>query len=193
MSAAPAASRAETIIAAASRWVVRGQRLDMQGLADEIGVSRATLFRHVGGREDLLAEALWMLTESMLKIAEKRWEGERRPDQFHYFGTGHYINEMIAKSPGVRRLLNEEPTLTLRLVTDPHGRIQPGVTSFVEQLVRRDMEEFGLRPAIDPGDLAYALVRLGESFLYADVLADRHPDLATADRVQRALFEALLT
>jgi hypothetical protein len=32
-------------------------------------------------------------------------------------------------------------------------------------------------------------VRLGESFLYADVLASRQPDVETADRLQQALLE----
>jgi hypothetical protein len=30
---------------------------------------------------------------------------------------------------------------------------------------------------------------MGESFLYADVLAARQPDVATADRLQQALLE----
>jgi len=41
----------------------------MQGIADELGVSRATLFRHVGGREALLGEALWLLTGRTLDAA----------------------------------------------------------------------------------------------------------------------------
>lgn len=43
-----------------------------------------------------------------------------------------------------------------------------------------------------PDALAYALVRLGESFLYADVLANRKPDVAAANRLQRALIEGIL-
>jgi hypothetical protein len=45
---------------------------------------------------------------------------------------------------------------------------------------------------IPPDALAYALVRLGESFLYADVLAARPPDVATADRLQQALIEGII-
>jgi hypothetical protein len=37
-----------------------------------------------------------------------------------------------------------------------------------------------------------ALVRLGESFLYADVLAARKPDVATADRLQQAVVYSSL-
>ena len=64
--------------------------------------------------------------------------------------------------------------------------------AFVEDLLRRDIEEFGLVTLIDPDALAYALVRLGESFLYADVLAARKPDVETANRLQRALIEGML-
>jgi len=35
-------------------------------------------------------------------------------------------------------------------------------------------------------------IRLGESFLYADVLAARRPDVATANRLQDALIEGIL-
>ena len=36
------------------------------------------------------------------------------------------------------------------------------------------------------------MVRLGESFLHADVLAARKPGVATANRLQRALIEGIL-
>jgi hypothetical protein len=51
------------------------------------------------------------------------------------------------------------------------------------------MDEHGYVPIADPADLAFALVRLGESFLYADVLAARQPDADAANRIQRALVE----
>jgi Tetracyclin repressor-like, C-terminal domain len=76
------------------------------------------------------------------------------------------------------------------VLTDPRGQVQAGTVAFVEQLLRRDVAEFGLVTLIEPGALAYALVRLGESFLYADVLAARKPDVETANRLQQALLEA---
>jgi hypothetical protein len=89
-------------------------------------------------------------------------------------------------------LLDDEPALTIRVLTDPRGRVQTGVVAFIEAMLRRDVAEFGLVPLIEPGALAYALVRLGESFIYADVLAARQPDVATADRLQQALIESIL-
>jgi AcrR family transcriptional regulator len=176
-------------VALAARWITDGRRLDMQGLADELGVSRATLFRHVGGREELLSKALWAITQRTLAIASARWESERPPEELHSAGTGRYLNALVSQSKGLRRLLDDEPALALRVLTDPRGRVQAGIVTYIEALLRRDIAEFGLIPLIEPNALAYALVRMGESFLYADVLAARQPDVVTADRLQQALME----
>ena len=53
---------------------------------------------------------------------------------------------------------------------------------------RRPFADHGSVPIADPTDLAFALVRLGESFLYADVLAARQPDADAANRIQQALI-----
>jgi AcrR family transcriptional regulator len=201
-SRAPEASRAPKsssnanlsarIVSTAALWIYEGKRVDMQGLADELGVSRVTLFRRVGGREELISQALWRLTERMLQIAVERWEAERPEGELHTPGTIRHINAMVAGSVGLRRLLDDEPTLTMRVLTDPHGLIQRGFVAFNEMLLRQDMEEFGLVTIIEPSALAYALLRLGESFLYADVIAARKPDVETANRLQQALIEGIL-
>jgi AcrR family transcriptional regulator len=175
----------------AARWVDEGRRLDMQGLADELRVSRATLFRHVGSREALLGAAMGVLTDCTLDCAASRWEAERPAGELHTPGTGRHINELVSQSKGLRRLLDDEPSLTLRVLTDPLGPVQPRVVAFVESLLRRDVAEFGLVTLAEPDALAYALVRLAESFLYADVLADRSPDVATANRLAQALIEGI--
>ncbi|SDJ10339.1 hypothetical protein SAMN05444157_1750 [Frankineae bacterium MT45] len=179
------------IVNLAARWINDGRRLDMQGIADELGVSRVTLFRNVGSRDVLLSEALWVITERTLRIAAAQWEAERPPGALLTTGTGRNINAMVASSKGMRRLLDDEPALTLRVMTDPRGRVQTGVVAFIEALLRRDMDELGFVPLIEPGALAYALVRMGESFLYADVLAARRPDVELANRLQQALIEGI--
>ena len=185
-------SLTDRIVSTAARWIYEGRRVDMQGLADELGVSRVTLFRRVGSREELLSQALWRLTERMLELAVARWEAERPEGELHTPGTIRHINAMVAGSAGLRRLLDDEPALTMRVLTDPRGRVQSGIVALNEELLRRDMAEFGLVTIIEPEALAYALVRLGESFLYADVLAARKPDVATANRLQQAIIEGIL-
>jgi len=187
-----AGRRSARIVAAAARWVQDGRRLDMQGLADELGISRVTLFRRIGSREALLGKALWLLTQCTLETAAAQWEAERPEGELHTPGTGRYINAIVSESTGLRRLLEDEPALAIRVLTDPHGQVQTGVAAFVEDLLRRDIAEFGLVTIIEPDALAYALVRLGESFLYADVLAARKPDVETVNRLQQALIDGIL-
>ncbi len=185
-------ARPSRFVLLAARWLHEGRRLDMRSLADELGVSRATLFRRAGSREALLGQALWVLTERTLAVASARWEAERPDGELHTPGTGRQINAIVSQSAGLRRLLDDEPALALRVLTSPLGQVQPGIVTFVEALLRRDIAEFGLVTLIEPNALAFALVRLGESFLYADVLAARKPDVATADRLQQALIEGIL-
>jgi AcrR family transcriptional regulator len=187
-----AGMRSARFVAVAARWIHEGRRLDMQGLADELGVSRVTLFRRVGSREALLSEALWVLTQCTLETAAARWEAERPEGELHTPGTGRHLNAIVSQSAGLRRLLDDEPALAIRILTDPRGKVQTGIVTFVEGLLRRDTAEFGLVTIIEPGALAYALVRLGESFLYADVLAARKPDVETANRLQQALVEGVV-
>ena len=187
-----AGRRSARIVAVAARWIQDGRRLDMQGLADELGISRVTLFRRIGSREALLGKALWLLTQCTLETAAAQWEAERPEGELHTPGTGRYINAIVSESTGLRRLLEDEPALAIRVLTDPHGQVQTGVAAFVEDLLRRDIAEFGLVTIIEPDALAYALVRLGESFLYADVLAARKPDVETVNRLQQALIDGNL-
>ena len=182
----------DRIVATAARWIYDGRRLDMRGLADELGVSRVTLFRRVGSREELMSKALWLLTERMLEMVAARWEAERPEGDLHTPGTIRHINAVVSQNAGLRRLLDDEPALTMRVLTDPRGRVQTRIVAFIEDLLRRDVAEFGLVTLIEPGALAYALVRLGESFLYADVLAARKPDVAPANRLQQALIGSVL-
>ena len=116
---------------------------------------------------------------------------ERPEGELHTPGTIRHINAMVAGSAGLRRLLDDEPALSLRVITDPRGRVQSGTVAFIEELLRRDMEEFGLVTITEPSSLAYALVRLGESLLYVDALAARKPDAAATSRLQQALIEGV--
>lgn len=183
---APPPALGERAVGLAAEWVQDCRRVDMQGLAQALGVSRVTLFRHVGSREALLGAALWRLTERTLAAAERR--ARPGPGESRCAAVMQAFNALVAAAPGLRRLLDDEPALALRVLTDPRGPVQPGVVRAFEELLRAD-QAAGLELLIEPGALSFALVRVGESFLYADVLAARRPDVETADRLQRALIQ----
>ena len=179
------ACRAVTL---AADWIEDGQRLDMQRLAETLGVSRVTVFRHAGGRDVILGEALWILAERTIRAAERRFDAQPLAGS-RSAGVLELLNNLVAGAHGLRALLDKEPALALRVLTDPRGLVQPRVVAAIEAQLRKDQLDAGLSLPVDPHDLSFALVRLGESFLYAVVLASRTPDGGVANRLQRALIE----
>jgi hypothetical protein len=189
------APTAEEIVRTAAHWIDRGDRLDTRTFAASIGISRSTLFRRVGNRDDLLGDALWYLADRTMAAAVRRWartEGAavRGGDgELRCLAVMREYRSAIAANKGFRRFLDDEPTVAIRVLTDPHGRVQPRVMTAHVELLRRDVEDGGFVPAVGLDSLGYAIVRLGEAFLYSDVLASRAPDLAAASTLLAALVE----
>jgi AcrR family transcriptional regulator len=186
---------AEEIVRTAAHWIGRGVRLDTRTLAGELGISRSTLFRRVGNREGLMGDALWWMAERTMSAAIRDWaavngQAVRDTDgELRCLAVMKQYREAIASNQGFRRLLDDEPTVAMRVLTDPHGRVQPRVMIMHVELLRRDVGDGGFVPAVSLDSLCYALVRLGEAFLYSDVLASRVPDLDAATTLLGALVE----
>src|SRR4051794_19384259 len=53
------------------RRFLRGERIDMSRLADELGVNRVTLYRWYGSRDQFLVELIWSLARDTLDIADR--------------------------------------------------------------------------------------------------------------------------
>ena len=102
------------------------------------------------------------------------------------------FNRSVAADAGLRRFLDDEPLTAVRVLTDSRGFIQPRIVAAVEDVLRRDLAGRDEPPFARPDQLAYALVRLSESFLYADAIADRAPDVETANRFAVALIDSWL-
>lgn len=190
MNAAPA-----EIVRTAARWINRGARLDMSMLAAEFGISRTTLFRRVGNREDLMGEALWLLSDRTMRSAARRWRidhGEAvrtASGELRCLWIMREHREAIAAHAGMRMLFDEEPVATIRVLTDPRGRVQPRVIAAYVDLLERDAAAGGFVPKVDLDTLGFAIVRLGEAFLYSDVLASHTPDLTAATTLLEALVD----
>ncbi len=154
------------------------RRLDMRALAIELGISRATLYRRVGGRDHLLGAVIWYLTRRALARA---YEGtdELKGDQRIVSVVERFMRD-VHSQPALARLLEAEPEAALRILTSKHGPIQRGIIEVLERLMELEESRGNLRLGIDHPTLSYAIVRLGESFLYADVIADNDPDVDQA-------------
>jgi AcrR family transcriptional regulator len=163
-----------------------GRRLDMRALAAELGMGRATLYRKVGGREQLLGAVLWYLTRRVIAAAVIETVGRRGHDRV--VAVVRFFLEGIHGAEPLTSLLRREPEAALRLLTSNRGPVHGGIVAALERLLAEEEERGELRLSIDRPTLAYAIVRVAESFLYADVIAKAVSDVDRAVEVATRLL-----
>jgi AcrR family transcriptional regulator len=169
--------------AAARRRFAAGERIDMQGLADELGINRVTLYRWVGSREQLITEVLWSATERTFDgYRETHGRGPRAAVALTAFVrdvNGH---------PGMRQLLQEEPAFALNLLTSISGEYQQRYLRLIRDLIEEDRDAGLVSCEIPLDDLAYTAVRITESYIHTRVIIGEQPDASRAEVVLRVLL-----
>jgi AcrR family transcriptional regulator len=168
---------------------VAGQRLDMRSLARRTGVGRATLYRRVGNREQLLDQVLWWRARRLL--------ADQVQASADLTGTDRLIAVIggvlcaIGTDHPVRRFLESDPETALRLLTGPRSTVHQGMAKALESLIDLERGRGTFDASLDTPTLAFAIVRVSEGFLYSDVIADRAPDIGRAVTVIEALLRGL--
>src|SRR5580698_2122842 len=132
----PAASTREAALQLATKRFLASERVDVQAIARELGLARATMHRWFQTRELLLGEVLAALAEERL-LEIRRQTG----------GTG------------ARALLAQEQERALRILTSSAGVVQPRVVACIERLIGAEVRAGELVPPTPPDVLAYAIVR----------------------------------
>lgn len=175
----------------ARRTFLAGDRVDMQALARTLNVDRATLYRWVGSREQLLSEILWSLIAPTI---EKLRKAHCQPGQSAVPGqsaasaviTGT-VRAVIANQ-GMQRFLDREGDLALRLLTTKASDFEARLVAVITDLVREETSAGRLTAAVPLDDLPYVLVRIMESYIYLGLITGEHPDPDRAARVINALL-----
>ncbi|MGD9527879.1 QsdR family transcriptional regulator [Pseudonocardia sp.] len=171
----------------ARRHFVAGERLDMGLLAAELGVDRSTVFRWLGNRDQLLAAILISLTDPAVQDAEAKagGDGGRRIALTAY----HYAQALI-DSTFFRAYLKRESERALRLLTSTASPVQSHVVGIFERMAERERDRGALTHALGSHDLAYLVVRIIESFVYADIITGDPPDATKVRAAVAALLHA---
>lgn len=165
---------------------IAGSRIDMGALATSLGVDRTSLFRWVGNRDRLLSEILWSLavpTFDAAAAAAAPSGAARIVDVLDRFTAD------LIEAPYFRAFLTREPARALRLLTTTESDVQSRFVGRVTDLVDRERVAGAFDPTpLSAEELARLLVRISESFTYADLISGETPDPARA----RATFEYVL-
>ena len=165
----------------ARRAFMAGERIDMGAIATELGVNRATLYRWVGSKELLLGEVISAFARETLRRADEEVPG-RGPR--HVAEVVVRVLDQIHTFAPMRAFLERDPQYALRVLTSVESIVQlSAVEAMHEVLVANEIES-----EADLADLAYVVVRIGESFLYSDLLIGAEPNVAKAGLMVRILL-----
>ena len=182
---APRSSPLDALKLARARWL-KGERIDMGALATELGISRATLYTWVGSKERLIGEVLWSFAEEGLRQSRAAAKGSGAE---YITGVFEHFDRMNAAFPPLRRFIEQDPELALRLLTSKHGPVQERMIAATRELLTEQVEAGALVPALDVDTLAYLIIRVAESFTYSDVITGSEPDVDKAVEVVRLLLQ----
>jgi AcrR family transcriptional regulator len=181
----PAACTREEALELARKRFLACERLDVQAIARELGLARATMHRWFQTRELLLGEVLAALAEERLSAIRLQAGGAGAPALLE---TLDRFNRELVATRGMRALLAQEQERALRILTSSAGVVQPRVVACVERLIDAEVQAGAFVPPTPPDVLAYAIARLGEAFLYNDALAGIRGDTERLRQVLAALL-----
>lgn len=170
----------------ARRTFLTGLRVDMGVLARDLGVNRATLYRWVGSRDQLLTEILWSL---MRRTADRQLAAETGGAGRAARVIDGLIRAVIGNA-GMSRFIESEGELALRLLTTRASDFQARLVELVHGLIADDLAGGRLRTDLPVADLAFVVVRVMESYIYMGLITGERPDPERAARVVRALLPA---
>jgi AcrR family transcriptional regulator len=179
------ATPAGAFLAARSVYL-RGERLDMGALAVQLGISRATLYRWTGHREQLLADILWSLSDDIFEQAKTDHPEHLGVERLLAIFRQH-VGALIAAEP-LHIFLQQETQTALRILTSPDGGVQARTVARLADLYREEQQAGAFRPPIEPRALAYAVVRVTEGFIYNDAITTTEPELERAARIVALLL-----
>jgi AcrR family transcriptional regulator len=176
---------APDLLALATRRFLKGQRVRVEELAAELGVSRATAYRWVGNNEQLVGAVIASLREDVFRRALHGARGRGAARVVDMMARGM---RLVAAAPAYRAFLEREPEKALRIVASKAGPVQAGTIALHQRLLEEEIERGHLRLPVDAHTMAYALVRIAESFLYADLIAGEKPDIAKAVEIVKLML-----
>jgi AcrR family transcriptional regulator len=169
----------------ARQWFLGAKRIELQKLAIELGISRATAYRWAGSAEQLVAEVLASLVDDTFNglAGKTRSSGCER------------VLEVLEK--GMRYAHGFRPLKTflqtnayqgLKILTSRHGPVQGRTIANLERLLNEEIDAGHLQLPVAPNVMAYAITRIVESFLYTDLITGDEPDIDNAVKILRLML-----
>jgi len=180
----PAAATREEAFAYAIGMYLRGRRIDFSALAAEVGVGRTTVHRWFGTRDDLIADVLGTTAVDLLNQVAEGVPGEGPARLLEVFDR---FNRALAEVPALATFLAGENDSLAYVVRGDRGP-QPMLVRAIAGMIQAEVDAGRYLPAVDAETTAYAIVRLAQSFMYADRATGVRGDLDRLREIEAVLL-----
>lgn len=181
---APPADRATQLVQAAREEVLAYgvRRATATSIARRAGVSRMTVYRHSGGIEQLVLDALYSEFEQLITatVEGADLDAAARPQIVRRVTAALH---QIRRSPLVQALRRHDPELLLPYLIDHLGRAQELMLTFLREGIELGQRDGSVR-RVDPDHAAITLLMALQGFVVsATVVADLADERAIDDEV----------
>ena len=169
----------------ARRIWLKGERLHLAELAEDLGIGRATLFRWVGNKDLLLGDILWSLYMPIRSSIVASTPGTGIE---YIVEVYRRVNIALITAKPLQKFVKQDPEHALRVLTSTastmHGRVVEANTLMIQDQIDRG---YLTKPPMRVESLSYFMVRLAESCLCSDVILGREPNLEEVEEACMAV------
>lgn len=169
----------------ARQWFIGARRIELQKLAIELGISRATAYRWAGSAEQLAGQVLASIVDDTFKQIVRRTTSTGSERVLEVLERGMYYAHRFQP---LKEFLGRDAQLGLRIVASRHSPVQEHTVANIQQLLDEEIASGHMSLPVDTASMAYALTRIVESFLYADLITGATPDLKNAARILKLML-----
>ena len=175
----------EAVVRGAIQHFLRRSTLDMDALAVELAISRATLYRVAQSRDALLSEVFWVLSKLMLDNARA---ARTRTGVDGVIEISRHFGAQLRSAGTMRQFLADDREAAARVLFTPAGPVHDGIVATQLEIFAEAGLTAELGPDADLEFLAFLYVRIVGTALYAEFFTGRPADFAVAERALRALL-----
>jgi AcrR family transcriptional regulator len=183
----PAAASRDDVLEAATWRYLRGKRVDVLSISEELGLGRTTIYRWFGTREELIGEILPRVTKPLLDQARAEASGrgaDKLVDTFDRF------NRSLVAAPALRQFVERERDAAVRIITSGAGNVQRRNVEMITEVIEAEVRSGAYEPPVEPATLGYAIVRLAEAFIFNESATGMRDSVDRLREVEAALLGA---
>jgi AcrR family transcriptional regulator len=164
----------------ARQWFIGAKRIELQKLAIELGISRATAYRWAGSAEQLVGHVLASLVDDTFRDTIRQTPGTGRERVLKVLERFMYT---ASRFRPLRKFLTRDAQLGLKIVASNQSPVQERTISNLRQLLEEEIAGGHMTLPVEPVVMAHAFTRIIESFLYTDLITGATPDLENASKI----------